>query len=48
MDFKLLFITFMSFASMPMMTVKATRENGCGYVDKLLIVGQDEFLPIYV
>ncbi|MBO0601212.1 hypothetical protein I2483_06030 [Sporosarcina sp. E16_3] len=48
MDFKKLFITFTSSATMTMMAVKATRENDCGYVDKLLIVEQADFLPIYV
>ncbi|MEK4712377.1 hypothetical protein H7992_22445 [Sporosarcina sp. resist] len=47
LDFKLMFITCVSFARMTMMTVKATLENDCGYVDKLLMVGQVNFFPIY-
>jgi hypothetical protein len=46
-DFKLLFITCASFARMSMMTVNITWENHCGYVDKLLIVGQVSFLTLY-
>jgi len=47
LNFKLMFITCVPFVWMMMMTVKATRENDCGYVDKLLIGGQANFFPIY-